>query len=207
MAAAGKICTGFSLPYVALYSNSGYTVTYTGVRKLARGVSISISPDVPSDNNFYADNVTAETAPGKFNGGTATLTVDGLLDDARKMVFGLPDPTSLTVGTATVDIYALGEAMEIPYVGIGYIVRYQSDGVESFVATVLTKARFDTPGGDHTTQEEEISWETEELNVTLLRDDTTAKNWKLFSEDLDSEVEAEKALIVMLGGTLPSSGG
>ena len=53
--AAGKVCTGFSLPYVALYSASGNTVSYTSAQKLARGVNVDISPDNSDDNNFYAD--------------------------------------------------------------------------------------------------------------------------------------------------------
>ena len=80
MAAAGKVITGFSSPYVAKYSASGGTVTYSDGMRLARGVSVSINPEVGDANPFYADNVEAETVPGTFTGGTATLTVDGLLE-------------------------------------------------------------------------------------------------------------------------------
>ena len=37
MSAAGKVCTGFSKPYVAKYSNDGGAVTYSGVMQLAPG--------------------------------------------------------------------------------------------------------------------------------------------------------------------------
>ena len=43
--AAGRILTGFSLPYVAKYTNSGSTVTYSQGQKLARGVSVSIEAE------------------------------------------------------------------------------------------------------------------------------------------------------------------
>ena len=62
MAAAGKVCTGFSKPYVAKYSNAGGVVSYSGCMQLARGVSVSLSLDTTDDNNFYADNIVAETA-------------------------------------------------------------------------------------------------------------------------------------------------
>ena len=52
MSAAGKVCTGFSLPYVALYNNG----TYTSGQKLARGVDVTVSPESSDDNKFYADN-------------------------------------------------------------------------------------------------------------------------------------------------------
>ena len=79
MSAAGKVCTGFSMPYVAKYSNVGSVVTYSGVMQLARGVSVSLSLDTTDDNVFHADNVSAETAAAIFTGGTATLTVDEVL--------------------------------------------------------------------------------------------------------------------------------
>lgn len=57
MAAAGRVTTGFSLPYVAKYAVSGGTVTYSDGQKLARGVNVTISPEASSDNIFYADKV------------------------------------------------------------------------------------------------------------------------------------------------------
>ena len=99
MAAAGKVTIGFSKPYVALYSESGGTVTYSSGQLLARGVSVSVESDSSDNNNFYADNIVAETDAGSFTGGTATLTVDGLLQDAEKLVQGLP--TADEIGRAS----------------------------------------------------------------------------------------------------------
>mgnify|MGYP000721857886 CR=1 FL=1 len=78
MSAAGKVCTGFSKPYVAKYNNTGGVVSYSGAMLLARGVSVSLSLNTTDDNTFYADNVAAEVAAATFSDGTATLTVDGL---------------------------------------------------------------------------------------------------------------------------------
>ena len=86
MAAAGRVCTGFSKPYVALYTASGGAVTYSSGQLLARGVSVSASADQADDNNFYADNVIAETESGVFTSGELTLTVDGLLQAAEKLI-------------------------------------------------------------------------------------------------------------------------
>lgn len=200
MSAAGKVCTGFSKPYVAKYSNDGGAVTYSGVMQLARGVSVSLSLNTTDDNTFYADNVSAETAPATFTGGTATLTVDGLLEAAEKFVLGLPEATNVEAGGSQVAVSHYGDGMEIPYVGIGFVVRYQSAGVITYAPVVLTKARFQQPGLDAATQEESIDWQTQELTADLMRDDTTNHDWKLVGADQSTEAAAEEVLKAILGG-------
>ena len=200
MSAAGKVCTGFSMPYVAKYSNVGSVVTYSGVMQLARGVSVSLSLDTTDDNVFHADNVSAETAAAIFTGGTATLTVDGLLAEAEKFILGLPETTKVTAGGDQVDVSHYGDGMEIPYVGIGFVVRYQSGGVVTYAPVVLAKARFQQPGLDAATQEESIDWQTQELTATLMRDDTASHDWKLVGADQSTEEAAVEVLKVILGG-------
>lgn len=200
MSAAGKVCTGFSMPYVAKYSNVGSVVTYSGVMQLARGVSVSLSLDTTDDNVFHADNVSAETAAAIFTGGTATLTVDGLLAEAEKFILGLPETTKVTAGGDQVDVSHYGDGMEIPYVGIGFVVRYQSGGVVTYAPVVLAKARFQQPGLDAATQEESIDWQTQELTATLMRDDTTNHDWKMVGADQSTEAAAESVLKAILGG-------
>ena len=200
MSAAGKVCTGFSMPYVAKYSNVGSVVTYSGVMQLARGVSVSLSLDTTDDNVFHADNVSAETAAAIFTGGTATLTVDGLLAEAEKFILGLPETTKVPAGGAQVDVSHYGDGMEIPYVGIGFVVRYQSGGVVTYAPVVLAKARFQQPGLDAATQEKSIDWQTQELTATLMRDDTASHDWKLVGADQSTEEAAVEVLKAILGG-------
>lgn len=200
MGAAGKVCTGFSMPYVAKYSNVGSVVTYSGVMQLARGVSVSLSLDTTDDNVFHADNVSAETAAAIFTGGTATLTVDGLLAKAEKFILGLPETTKVPAGGAQVDVSHYGDGMEIPYVGIGFVVRYQSGGVVTYAPVVLAKARFQQPGLDAATQEESIDWQTQELTANLMRDDTSNHDWKLVGADQATEEAAVEVLKAILGG-------
>lgn len=184
MSAAGKVLTGFSLPYVALYNHSGTTVTYSSGQKLARGVSVSIEPESGDENNFYADNIAAESSPGVFTNGTATLTVDGLLAAAERLIMGLPEADAQ-------GFMHYGDDMSIPYVGIGFICRYQSDGVTTYTPVILRKCRFTSPGTDANTQEEEIDWQTQELTAAILRDDTAKHDWKYVGGDEVSETAAE----------------
>lgn len=184
MSAAGRVRTGFSLPYVALYAASGTTITYSSGQRLARGVSVSIEAEAEEDNIFYADNVSAESAPGIFTSGTATLTVDGLHQAAEKLIMGLP--------TADADGFVhYGESMTIPYVGIGFIVRYMSEGVTSYVPVILRKCRFVTPGENAETATETIDWQTQELTASLLRDDSSNHDWKWVGGEQTTESAAE----------------
>lgn len=198
--AAGKVCTGFSKPYVALYAASGETITYTSGQILARGVEVSIDPEVGDDNTFYADNVAAEVAPGVFTGGTVTLTVDGLFSAAEKLIMGLPAEKTITVGQdETVSVAEYGDDMDIPYMGLGFVVRYQSDGVVTYAPVVLTKVRFQTAGLSAATQQGGIDWQNQELTASMMRDDSANHVWKKVAEDQATEAAAEEALKVMLG--------
>lgn len=200
MAVAGKVATGFSKPYVALYAESSGTISYSSGQALARGVSVSVSPEGADDaNNFYADNILAESVQGgRFTGGTVTLTVDGLFDTAEKLIYGLPAASSMAVGADTVDVYKYGDNASFPYCGVGWITRYMSGGVTTYVATVLRKVAFQPKGDEAATQEEDIDWQTQELTATIMRDDSANHEWKWFSEDLDSEADAYAALQAML---------
>lgn len=201
MAAAGRVCTGFSKPYVAVYSNTSGSVSYTKGQILARGVDVSIEPEAGDDNTFYADNVAAEVSPGVFTGGTVTLTVDGLLPAAETLIYGLPEPESVTVSDSSVDVYAYGDGMSIPYCGIGFIARYQSDGIVSYVPIVLTKTRFAIGSTSAATQEDSVDWQTQELSATLMRDDTSSHNWKKVGAGQTTEAAAEAVLKQILGIT------
>lgn len=201
MMAAGKVTTGFSMPFVALYNEAGGTVTYSEGRQLARGVSVSIEPETGDDNTFYADNVAAEEAQGTFTGGTVTLTVDGLFAETEAMIYGLPAPEKITVGENTVDVYDYGDEINIPYVGIGVVVRQQSAGVVTYAPVVLTKARFKTPGTEAATQEENIEWQTQELTASLFRDDSEKHRWKRIGADQASEAAAVAVIKALLNIT------
>ena len=194
MAANGRVITGFSKPYFAIYSNSGSTVTYSTPTIMARGVSVALAPESSEDNNFYADNVAAESLNGVFTGGTATLTCDQPLPAAIKAMRGLP--------TAAEDGWtADGESVSTPYLGIGYIVRYMSGGETIYVPTVIAKCKLNLPEENANTQEDEIEWQTVDLVFQLMRDDTANKNWRFIGADFTAEAEAEAALRTKLGAT------
>lgn len=198
MSAIGKVCTGFSKPYVAKYEASNGAVTYSDGQLLARGVEVSIEPDSSDANNFYADNIVAETVAGQFNGGTATLTVDGLLQDAEQLIAGLN-----AAGSDGFINYDRNQST--PFVGLGFIVRYLSGGVTYYTPVILTKAILNPQSLSAATQEDEIEFQTQELQFAISRDDTTNGTWKKVGGELATESEAEAAIKTFFGITVATS--
>lgn len=179
----GKVGTGLRKPYVALYSNNGTTVTHTSGRPLGRITAFSADIETGEDNEFHADDVVAEVAPQRFRSGTLSITIDGLLKETAQLILGLATPDQ--DGTLH-----YGDSTTPPYMTFGVMRRYVSGGVESFTGIVFTKIRFASPNEEGATQEEEIDWQTQALEATILRDDTAGHDWKL-TNDFDTEAEAE----------------
>lgn len=195
-AASGRVVTGFSKPYVAKYIASGTSVIYQGARRLARGVNVNVQPESSDDNNFYADNQAAESASGLFTGGTVKLEVDGLFTSSYNYIMGIEDVAE----GWTAD----GNKSEVPYVGIGFIVRWMSAGVTTYQPIVIAKCKFSVPEEERATQEDEIDWQTTTLSAAMMRDDTTEEAWRYRGADFATEAEAETALVERLGGTEPT---
>lgn len=188
MSAAGKVCTGFSFPFVAKYENK----KYTGGMELARGVSVSIEPDSGEAKEFHANNRLAEESGGKFNKGTLKLVVDGLHQTAEKAIYGLPEPVAVTYGgSKTVKMLKYGDNAKPPYMGFGCIARYESDGVTTYAPVIVTKVKFQVATTEAKTQEgNQPDYQTQELSAAIYRDDSATHDWKMVGEDKATEEEA-----------------
>lgn len=192
--ANGKVITGYSMPTVAKYSFANNVVSYSNVMALARGVDVSIDVEIGDSTNFYADNTQAESVAGQFNGATATFTVDGLKDAARDLIAGITTKENLTVGGKTVQLAVYDDLQVIPYVGIGFVVRYMENGVTSYVPVVLPRAQFSPEGLEAATQGEEVEFQTTELTATVMRSDAAGHRWKVVAEDQSTEADAVAVL-------------
>lgn len=196
------VTTGFSKPYVAKYNATGQTVTYSGGVPLGRGVSLSLEVETADDNNFYADNVLAESESTNFTRGTANITVDGLENAAATLTLGLGSPQPLQVDETPVQMQGYGKSMEAPYVGYGCVRRTQMQGKVQYWPYILPKVKFSIPGDEIETSEDQINWQTQQLIAAVQRDDTAAANWKLISEEgMATEAEAEAAVKAFLNIT------
>lgn len=194
-AASGKVTTGFSFPYVGKYGVSSGEITYTSVQELARGVSVDVQPDQPDDNQFWANNQQAESGPTRFRSGTATLTVDGLLTSALRVIRGLP-------AAGSDGWTAVGDSENVPYVGIGFLQRWMSGGVEGWTPIILVKTKFDIPPDTMSTETADgIDWQTQALTAKIYRAENANHDWKWIGSDFDSESGAKTALLTKLGVT------
>lgn len=194
MSAAGKVCVGFSKPYVAVYSNSGTTITYSDGRVLARGVDVSIEPETSDDNKFYADNTEAETDAGTFSGGTLSLTVDGLHQEAESLIMGLPAADQS-------GWISYGDSQTVPFVGVGYIAKYMSGGEITYVPTVIPKVVFNQISSAHATSEDSLNFQTQALTAQIKRADDADRSWKYLGEPQTTEALAEAAIKTKFGIT------
>lgn len=188
--ANGKVITGYSNPIVAKYTYSGGAISYSDKMPLARGVEVSIEIETGDATNFYADNTIAESVAGQFNGATATLTVDGLKKAARTLIAGLVTTGTITVGADTVNTTVYDDLQVIPYVGIGFVVRYMENGVTTYAPVIFPKAQFSPEGLEAATQGEEVEFQTTELEATIMRADDANHSWKVIAEDQDTEADA-----------------
>lgn len=194
--AFGKVKTGYSLPWVATYSAAGTTVTYTGGMRLARGVEASYDIETSDDNNFYADNIEAESDSGVFQSGTLNLTVDGLLAAAEKLIMGLPAADTST------GLTPYGDDQAIPDCGVGFIYRYMSDGVTKYTPIIFPRVQFAQLSDSGSTQEDAIDWQTQELTATIKRAEDAKHNWKYVGADQATEAAAEAVIKTFLGVTV-----
>lgn len=193
--AAGRVTTGFSYPYVARYAAAAGVISYSDAMELARGVSVQINPDNPDENTFWANNQQAESGPSVFRSGNVALTVDGLLIAARRFVYGLP-------AAGSDGWTGVGDNAQPPYVGIGYIQRWKSGGVDGYTPTIIVKTKFQSPSESAQTEGEDgIEWQTQDLTATIFRGDDADHSWKYIGGDFATEAEALTALRTKLGIT------
>lgn len=197
--ANGKVITGYSMPIVAKYTFSNNTISYTDAMPLARGVEVSMEVETGDATNFYADNTIAEAVAGQFNGATATLTVDGLKDAARDLIAGITTKGTIAVGDKTVNTAVYDDLQVIPYVGIGFVVRYMENGVTTYAPVILPKAQFSPEGLDAATQGESVEFQTTELQATVMRADDTNHSWKVVAADQTTEAAAVNTINAYFG--------
>ena len=193
MSANGRVRVGFSKPWVALYHNNSGTISYSNAMRLARGVSVNLAPEMSDTNKFYADNGEQESEGGVFSGGSVTLTCDDPLATAKAMIEGTP--------AADVNGWvAHGDKSTRPYVGLGWITTYVSDGIYSYVPTILRKTRLTSISDEASTREDGTEYQTSDQEYELFRDDSEDRNWKWVNEaGFSTEAAAETALKAVLG--------
>lgn len=200
------VTTGFRNIYVAKYSNTGSTVSYTGFQKLARARGFSLDVGTSDDNSYYADDTLAETESGaSFSSGTLELTVDGLTGEEEALLFGIDTSSStVTVDEAPVKVVNYGDGMAPPFMGVAGIKRYQLNGVVTYRPVILPKVQFTLGSDEAETGEETINWQDQTLNANIMRDDTANHNWKIIPKENFSTLAEAIAFIKAILNPTPA---
>ena len=191
---------GLSKPYIAKYSNTGTTVTYTQPTLIGKAITMSLSLNSGSENILYADNAPAES-DNQFSGGSLTIGTDNLSAEAMLSIFGTKEEAINADGVSTSDAKWLvhDDDQIIPYVGFAGIIMKKVGGLTKYVAVVYNKVQFQNLNDSATTKGETIEWQTPELTATLMRSDNVKHEWKRITTDLDTEAEAEAAILAFFG--------
>ncbi len=194
---------GVSCPYVAKYTDNGDgTTAYSEGTRFAKATELSASIETSDDNNLYADNGIAESDKS-FAGGTLTVGVDDISDEASKLILGVAE-SKVTVGSKEVNELVYDENTTPPNLGFGCIIKKKKGGALKWRAVIFPKVTFGVPEDAATTQGESIEWQTPSLEATIMRDDTTAHAWKR-EATFATEAEAEAYIKTVLGTATPAA--
>ena len=120
-------------------------------------------------------------------------------DDARDLIAGITTKGSIVVGDKTVTTAVYDDLQVIPYVGIGFVVRYMENGVTTYAPVILPKAQFSPEGLDAATQGESVKFQTTELQATVMRADDANHSWKVVAADQSTEAAAVNTINAYFG--------
>lgn len=193
---------GLSFPLFAKYANSAGTVTYSEAKFVGHAIEMDITVDAAEDNNLYGDNMIVESDSGTFSSGTLTLTTSELTPDVSKWLLGAKE-VSRTIGSSTVSEVVFDDDLSPIYCGFGGVIKHRINNDTKWQPIILTKVQPRIPDDAATTQEDEIEWQTHEIEFGIFRDDQNSTNynhpWKLTPAELmDTEQEAVAYLSAVL---------
>lgn len=163
----------------------GVLTGYQGVKTMGKAVSANFEAADSNDNNLWANNAIAETDAAAAAGGTLTVTLDRLTEDAHEDLFGLEKKTEkVTIGetevTGTGFDYTGDE--QNAAVGVAFIRWKQENQSRALHEAVIFSyctfhegsEEFETYDGD-----DGVEWKTPELEAIVSGGATTgAYPWR-----------------------------
>ena len=153
---------------------NGVVTGYAGVQTMGKAISASFEPNTPDDNPLYANNAVAENDSSGASGGTLTLTLDRLTQEAAADLYGLTvEDVEVTVGDTPgtqVEGTALkytGNEQSAP-VGVAFIRQNQVDGVRNHEVILYRRATFSMPADSAQTMGKSIEWQAPEIEASVM---------------------------------------
>ena len=160
-----------------------YNVT-GGLASCGHAVSVNITPTWAEGQN-YGDDMQVDT-DNEFVSASVALSTTNVPASFHETMFG----NTVTASEGSTNIVH-NKDDEAPYVGVGFIGVEKVDGVRSYVASFLTKAKFKEPDCQLNTKTNSITYSNPSINGTALAEDDG--DWKI-----DEICETEAAAIEWL---------
>lgn len=162
----------YGVYYAKATVSDGAVTAYGDWEQMGKAISASFEPTEADNNPLYANNAIAENDASAGSGGTLTLTLDRLTQDAAADLFGLTATSSnVTVNSTTVTGTGFdytGNEQSAP-VGCAFIRWNQENDSRDIHEVVLFRnVTFAPPSIDAQTLGESIEWQTPEITGTVI---------------------------------------
>ena len=157
----------------AKYVNTAGVITYTDRQKVGDAITANFELR-RSEGRLYAEDGLAEYMANAV-GGTVSLGVKYILDDAQKLMFGSIEKTrSVTVGSTSQDVTSLAVSAksEGEYIGLGFYCPALKDSQKVFWVCKICKALFAPPSMTLQTKGENIQFNTPTTTGEMMMDDS-----------------------------------
>jgi len=188
---------GLKYIHAARYNFENGAVNYTGRLKVGDAMTANIEPR-NSEGSLYAEDAKAEYIK-LMVGGTISLGVKYIKDDAKELLFGMRasereisyTPAGASAATTvTVTGYKIGASDVGDYVGIAFYCLGMRDGAKKYYCFFVRKALFGPPGYSLQTKGENIQFATPTISGEFLMTDEEDQDFEE-TAIVDSEAAAK----------------
>lgn len=164
---AGIGLYGVYYSVASVNSSTGVLEGYNGVKTMGKAISASFEPETADANPLYANNGIAERDLSASSGGTLTLTLDRLVQDAYADLFGLTVQSETVGGETGSGFDYEGDELAAP-VGVAFVRWNQVNNDRGhYDAVIYSYVVFAPPSDEYQTMGESVEWQTPEISGTV----------------------------------------
>lgn len=164
---AGIGLYGVYYSVASVNSSTGVLEGYNGVKTMGKAISASFEPETADANPLYANNGIAERDLSASSGGTLTLTLDRLVQDAYADLFGLTVQSETVGGETGSGFDYEGDELAAP-VGVAFVRWNQVNNDRGhYDAVIYSYVVFSPPSDEYQTMGESVEWQTPEISGTV----------------------------------------
>lgn len=128
-----------------------------------------------AEGRLYAEGTLAEMIR-EATGGTISVGVKRILNDAQKLMYGFEDRSRTVNGKPIAGLLASGESNG-NYVGISFYAPDKIDGATKYTCMFAKKAMFGPPSYSYTTKGQNITFNTPTTTGEFMGDDSEKKEF------------------------------